>query len=728
MHNNILVVDDEPQNIELLEALLEPMGHKVVKASNGAEAIDKLSGGQIDLVLLDIIMPGMSGYDVLDKIRANNRTRRIPVIMITAINGTDEKIKAIEAGCDDFITKPFDKHELIVRISSLLRIQALHDEVDAALEYAESIINTIREPLISLDKDLRVVKVSRSFYEIFKVKPEETVGQLIYDLGNKQWDIPKLRELLEDILPRKSDFDNYEVEHDFDTIGRRTMLLNGRQIERGAGKERIILLAIEDITERKRFEIELRKAKEAAESASRSKSAFLANMSHEIRTPMNAILGFSQLLLHDKDITLKQKQHVETINRSGEFLLAIINDILEMAKAESGKTTLNRSSFDLYAMIDDIEKMLRQRADAKGLSLIVERNAELPRFVTADEAKLRQIVINLLSNALKFTQKGSVIFRLNTRVAADQELELMAEVEDTGPGIAPQEMERLFHPFEQAQEGRSYSAGTGLGLAISRDYALLMGGDISVKSDLGKGSTFSFQIVLKKAFQSIVDEKSQPRIVKGLKTGQPRYRVLVADDKEDNRDYLIQLLSPAGFDVRLAVDGQDALKQFEEWLPQIILMDLQMPIMDGYEAIRRVRARAGGKNIKILAVTASIFGDTIYGSIWAGADDFILKQFRESELFNKIGRLLGAEYTFEEETLTVINEMDDIEKLTPEAFKGLPMDLVNKLQEASINGDFELLNELIYRVESQDNHLGKVLRILSGRFDTKRIIELLGKT
>ena len=728
MHNNIFVVDDEPQNIELLEALLEPMGHKVVKASNGAEAIDKLSGGQIDLVLLDIIMPGMSGYDVLDKIRANNRTRRIPVIMITAINGTDEKIKAIEAGCDDFITKPFDKHELIVRISSLLRIQALHDEVDAALEYAESIINTIREPLISLDKDLRVVKVSRSFYEIFKVKPEETVGQLIYDLGNKQWDIPKLRELLEDILPRKSDFDNYEVEHDFDTIGRRTMLLNGRQIERGAGKERIILLAIEDITERKRFEIELRKAKEAAESASRSKSAFLANMSHEIRTPMNAILGFSQLLLHDKDITLKQKQHVETINRSGEFLLAIINDILEMAKAESGKTTLNRSSFDLYAMIDDIEKMLRQRADAKGLSLIVERNAELPRFVTADEAKLRQIVINLLSNALKFTQKGSVIFRLNTRVAADQELELMAEVEDTGPGIAPQEMERLFHPFEQAQEGRSYSAGTGLGLAISRDYALLMGGDISVKSDLGKGSTFSFQIVLKKAFQSIVDEKSQPRIVKGLKTGQPRYRVLVADDKEDNRDYLIQLLSPAGFDVRLAVDGQDALKQFEEWLPQIILMDLQMPIMDGYEAIRRVRARAGGKNIKILAVTASIFGDTIYGSIWAGADDFILKPFRESELFNKIGRLLGAEYTFEEETLTVINEMDDIEKLTPEAFKGLPMDLVNKLQEASINGDFELLNELIYRVESQDNHLGKVLRILSGRFDTKRIIELLGKT
>ena len=228
----ILVVDDQPQNIELLEAHLVPQGYEIVKAASGEEALEKLSGNQIDLVLLDVMMPRMSGFEVLEKLRADKKTRLIPVVMITVLKETEDRVKALEAGCDDFISKPFDRHELLVRVKSLLRIKSLHDEVDEAREYAESIINTVREPLIALDQDLRVVSASRSFYEVFKVKPEETVGQLIYDLGNKQWDIPKLRELLETILPQKTTFDNYEVEHDFATIGRRIMLLNARQIER----------------------------------------------------------------------------------------------------------------------------------------------------------------------------------------------------------------------------------------------------------------------------------------------------------------------------------------------------------------------------------------------------------------------------------------------------------------------------------------------------------------
>ena len=253
----ILVVDDQPQNIELLEAHLVPQGYEVVKAASGEEALEKLSGNQIDLVLLDVMMPRMSGFEVLEKLRADKKTRLIPVVMITAHKETEDRVKALEAGCDDFISKPFDKHELLARVKSLLRIKSLHDEVDEAREYAENIINTVREPLIALDQDLRVVTVSRSFYDFFKVKPEETVGQLIYDLGNKQWDIPKLRELLETILPEKTSFDNYEVEHDFAAIGRRVMLLNARQIERALGKERIILLAIEDITERSHLEDQL---------------------------------------------------------------------------------------------------------------------------------------------------------------------------------------------------------------------------------------------------------------------------------------------------------------------------------------------------------------------------------------------------------------------------------------------------------------------------------------
>ena len=250
----ILVVDDQLPNIKLLEAHLVPRGYEIVQAANGEEALKKLSNNDIDLVLLDVVMPGMSGFEVLSQLRAEKKTGRIPVIMITAHEKNEDRVKALESGCDDFVSRPFDKHELLARVKSLLRIKFLNDEIDEAHEFAENVINTVREPLLSLDQDLRVVTVSRSFYEFFKVKPEETVGQLIYDLGNKQWDIPLLRELLETILPQKTTFDNYEVEHNFAAIGRRVMLLNARQIKRGKGKERIILLAIEDITERKRLE------------------------------------------------------------------------------------------------------------------------------------------------------------------------------------------------------------------------------------------------------------------------------------------------------------------------------------------------------------------------------------------------------------------------------------------------------------------------------------------
>ena len=598
---------------------------------------------------------------------------------------------------------------------------------DAAREYSDSIINTVREPLISLDQDLRVVSASRSFYEVFKVNPKETVGQLIYDLGNKQWDIPKLKELLETILPKKATFDNYEVEHDFADIGRRIMLLNARQIQRASGKERIILLAIEDITERRRFETELRQAKEAAEVANRSKSAFLANMSHEIRTPMNAILGFSQLLRRDIEATPRQRQQIETINRSGEHLLSLINDILEMAKAEAGRTTLNQSAFDLHALIDDVEKMLRPRAEAKGLLLQLQRSSGLPRFVTADEGKLRQILLNLLSNALKFTMKGAVTLRVGARTSAGQRFKFTAEIEDTGPGITSRELDRLFHPFEQAQAGKTGGTGTGLGLAISRGYARLMGGDITVKSQPGQGSVFSFDVALKEASPAAAIGKVQPRQVKELKPGQPRYRVLVVDDKEDNREFLAQLLGPVGFDIRQAGNGESALKEFEEWLPQLILMDLRMPVMDGYEAIRRIRAGAGGKEVKIIAVTASIFGEINRDALGAGADALILKPFREEELFEKMRNLIGAEYIYEEETPLLIAAAEDIGALKPGALAGLPRELIAQLREAAINGDFHLLIDLTGRVEARDIHLGGALRALAGKFNTQRILDLIGK-
>jgi diguanylate cyclase (GGDEF)-like protein/PAS domain S-box-containing protein len=268
----ILIVDDQIQNIELLEAFLALQDYEIVKASNGEDALEIVSGNQIDLILLDVMMPGMDGFEVTRRIRQENPSRQIPIILVTVLQEIENRIEEIEAGCDDFISKPIDKTELLARVRSLLKIKDYNDlmndyrrelevtkkSADDALEYAESIINTVRDPLIVLDQDLRVVKVSRSFYDVFKVIPEETVGQLMYDLGNKQWDIPMLRELLETILPHETTFDNYEVEHDFTTIGKRIMLLNARQIHRVMGKDMIILLSMEDITERKQLEEQIR--------------------------------------------------------------------------------------------------------------------------------------------------------------------------------------------------------------------------------------------------------------------------------------------------------------------------------------------------------------------------------------------------------------------------------------------------------------------------------------
>ncbi len=268
----ILIVDDQIQNIELLEAFLAQQDYEIVKASNGEDALEIVSGNQIDLILLDVMMPGMDGFEVTRRIRQGNPSRQLPIILVTVLQDVENRIEGIESGCDDFISKPIDKTELLARVRSLLKIKGYNDlmndyrkelevtkkTADDALEFAESIINTVRDPLIVLDQDLRVVKVSRSFYDVFKVIPEETVGQLMYDLGNKQWDIPVLRELLETILPQKATFDNYEVEHDFTTIGKRIMLLNARQIHRVMGKDRIILLSIEDITERKQLEEQIR--------------------------------------------------------------------------------------------------------------------------------------------------------------------------------------------------------------------------------------------------------------------------------------------------------------------------------------------------------------------------------------------------------------------------------------------------------------------------------------
>ena len=479
-----------------------------------------------------------------------------------------------------------------------------------------------------------------------------------------------------------------------------------------------------DITEQKKLEAALNKAKEEAERANRAKSIFLANMSHEIRTPMNAILGFSQLMQRDPAVTPRQRQQIETINRSGEHLLALINDILEISKIEAGRVTLNPTAFDLHALLNDLEMMFRIRTDAKNLQFSVERIGEVPRFVVCDEGKLRQVLINLLGNAVKFTEKGGVILRVRARHEGAKGLCLLGEVEDTGPGIAAEDMGRLFHHFEQTQAGREAGSGTGLGLAISREFVRLMSGNISVTSEVGRGSLFRFDIALQEADPVAVVVKAESLRVTGLQPGQPQYRVLVADDKEDNRELLSQMLGPIGFQIRQVANGEDAVKEFETWGPSLILMDLRMPVMDGYEAIRRIRASVGGKDTRIIAVTASAFEETRQEVIADGADDFVSKPFRETELIEKIGRLLGAKYVYAE-AASVAAEPEALEALTPESLAGLPNELVHQIREATVNADLDRMIQLIQLVATHDARTASGMRSLAERFDYQKLLDLI---
>jgi two-component system CheB/CheR fusion protein len=367
---------------------------------------------------------------------------------------------------------------------------------DAAREYAESIINTVREPLIALDQDLRVVSASRSFYDVFMVNPTETVGQLIYDLGNKQWDIPKLRELLETILPQRATFDNYEVEHDFTAIGRRIMLLNARQIQRVLGKDRIILLAIEDITKRREIENRLAMAKIAAEAANQAKSEFLANMSHELRTPLNAIIGFSEVLYDQKfgPLNETQRDYLNDVLESSKHLLSLINDILDLAKVESGKMELALSNFSLKELLAHSLVFIKEKAFKHNIELSLGI-AEEVGYIRADERKVKQILFNLLSNADKFTLDGGKI-GINARMIGP---EVEVSVWDTGIGIALEDQAKLFKEFVQLENTMTKQyKGSGLGLSLAKKLVLLHGGKIWVESEgKDKGSSFKFTLPIK---------------------------------------------------------------------------------------------------------------------------------------------------------------------------------------------------------------------------------------
>jgi signal transduction histidine kinase/DNA-binding response OmpR family regulator len=486
-----------------------------------------------------------------------------------------------------------------------------------------------------------------------------------------------------------------------------------------------------ELLRREQIEEELRTARDAAEAANRAKSTFLANMSHELRTPLNAILGFTQLMSRNRQLDAHTRDNLGIVRRSGEHLLGLINNVLDLSRIEAGHMVLQEISCDLHRLLEEVDDMFQLQAADKRLSLAVEYAPDVPRCIFCDQVKLRQVLINLLGNALKFTEQGHV--KLCVEIdstdsdGADtpDKVALRFVVEDTGPGIAADELSRIFEAFTQTESGRQVQESTGLGLAISQRFVRLMGGDMCVHSDVGRGSTFAFTIPVSVAAPVDDEEQIAHRQVIGLASDQPVYRILVVDDRWANRRLLLQLLEPLGFEVRDASNGQEALDIWDAWQPHLIWMDMRMPVMDGYEATRRIKTNLRGQATAVVALTASTLEEERAVVLSTGCDDFVRKPFQEAQIFETMRKHLGVRYIYKESSPEPSAAASTSTALIPAALDTLPNTLLIALEQALLTTAPDEIEQIIAQIDRYDSDLARVLAALAADFEYARMLAWL---
>ena len=635
-----------------------------------------------------------------------------------------------------------DRHDEIDTLAEsfnrMLASLAEHAQaLQAASTYSHNLIEANLDPLVVLTPDGRITDLNQAAERVSGRTRAALIGTPFVDSFTEP---ERARALCEQVL-RDGTVHDYPLSV-ADAAGLQPyMLINATLLRAPDGQVSGLLISGRDVTERQRLDDALRRykdrleaevqqrtadlvlARNAAEAANQAKSAFLANMSHELRTPLNAILGFSSLMAMASNLPDDHRRSVGIINRSGEHLLHLINDVLDMAKIEAGRAQLQETACDLGGLVRDVTDMMTIRAQEKGLSLLVDQASHFPRYIVGDEARLRQVLINLLGNAIKFTDQGGVAIRLQRLRQGGGAPQLIIEVEDSGAGIPEVEQARIFEPFVQLGE-QGVNKGTGLGLAITRQFVNLMGGQISVRSTVGQGATFRLELPLHEAQASDLPQLAQaePGRVIGLQPGQSPCRVLIVEDQRDNQVLLSRLLDAVGLPWKLAENGQMAVELFQSWQPHFIWMDHRMPVMDGEEATRRIRQLPGGQQVKIVAVTASALREQRAELLAAGMDDFVRKPYRASEIYDCMARHLGLRFVREDQAAATLAPPPS---LTPEALATLPAALRDDLAAALQSLDSTRIASALAQVRAHNARLADPLAPLIDGFDYPTILKAL---
>jgi len=687
---------------------------------------------------LDRIHP--DDRETVNQAYVNSIEKKQPYDIVHRLQMSDGRIKYVNEKCETY----YDEQGKPIRSTGTVHdITALYT---AQLEFTQLslqnklILDSAGEGIYGLDSEGRCTFVNPAAIQLLGYTRDELIGQHSHTMFHHTRadgqpypieDCPVQSAYKQNMICRgqelywHKDGDSFPVEFVSTPI-----LTNGES--QGA------VVVFSDITERKQAEEELRRykdhledevqqrtadlvlARNAAEAANKAKSAFLANMSHELRTPLNAILGFSTMLRTDPAMPETLHQKIDIINRSGEHLLALINDVLEMSKIEAGRVQLEHTAFDLGCMVRDVTDMMQIRAQEKGLQLLIDQSSRFPRYIVGDEARMRQILINLLGNAVKFTEQGGVTLRLGTKKNKISHLQI--EVEDSGPGIPPEDQSRIFKPFVQLNEFGT-NKGTGLGLSITRQFVEMMGGKIDFESALGKGSLFKVELPLNEVMETEIVQPKQSKqdTIIGLEPGQAEFRILIAEDQHDNQLLLTQLMENLGIQVKLAENGEEAVRLFQSWQPDLIWMDRRMPVMDGMEATRLIRTLPGGERVIIIAVTASAFSEQRAEMLNAGMDDFVRKPYRSHEIYECLSKHLGIRFLYKDDT----EAQQPIAPLKPEMLSVLPSKLLAKLEDALEKLDADQIELLIEQVAQYDPLLRKTLTHYAENFDYLSILNAL---